>query len=675
MPHPRNPHQRRNGNQNQNQNHNQSQQDQQDQQHYDQNTNGNERERLTQDPQDVMSTAIRLQWNIRVLQRHDPQITSIVDQFTYVVLYRFDGERWVKRGVEGSMFFYTRTDPPRHGFCILNREGIGNFVQPLRRGDEMAVTAEYIIYRPANVDVENFENLFGIWTSDLVERKHLNEFMLKIQDHVSATDVPYSPVLLHQPLERPEDAKLPLITPLPPPPTGHAQASPQPKKNKRQKQPNQKPTPSPVAQPQVAQVQAPPPPPPAPAASGEPLVTVDSLFSKFVSPHPPASTSPPPAGTNGSSAELRGPALLQTMFASAAASGGVGGLFSTSTSTSETKTIMAPGGGKETVSRETVITSTSVSLPPDVSATTPVGQGKENGEEGVVQGNMLKQLLGISAPSPSSNSSPRSPSPPGQSLHVDASGTPSRSGSIPPTFKPINEDEEGTPPRIQTPPNTDAFGAVRISVKTTPTPQSKRKSNGMAQQPATPNINRDLVAYDFENGDAPQGMASPWAPLQQQQARTDAPHPPPSPSMLPKPRGVREKRGGGGGGKNNGTRRDGSPVPRAQQHQRQHSTASASNSPAPGTPKKTYVPKNDATEEGARRIHKDLAADVLLSAMKNGGDGRLKGGLSKETFVQELLALIHRKSDFVDVLYEKYSEATGLKDASSHDPNTVDLRD
>lgn len=63
---------------------------------------------LTQDPQDVMSTAMRLQWNIRVLQRHDPQITTIVDQFTYAVLYRYQDDRWVKRGVEGSMFVYTR---------------------------------------------------------------------------------------------------------------------------------------------------------------------------------------------------------------------------------------------------------------------------------------------------------------------------------------------------------------------------------------------------------------------------------------------------------------------------------------------------------------------------------------------------------------------------------------
>ncbi|KAG9029020.1 hypothetical protein FRB95_005796 [Tulasnella sp. JGI-2019a] len=680
MPHTRNPNQRRGGasNQNQNQQHHQNHHHhhQQQQQGHD-NNNAQEREPLTQDPQDVMSTAIRLQWNIRVLQRHDPQITSIVDQFTYAVLYRYDGERWVKRGVEGSMFVYTRTDPPRHGFCILNREGVGNFVQPLRRGDEMEVTDDYIIYRPANVDVEEFENFIGIWTADLIERKRLNEFMFKIQEHIAATDVPYSPVLLHQPLERPEDAKLPLITPLPPPPSANqshvAQPSPQPKKNKRQpKHPNQKPTPSPVPQSQV--VQAPPQAPDPVTTGGSSIVTVDSLFSKFVSPPPSASTPPPPTtGTTGSAAELRGPALLQTMFASAAASGGARGIFSTSTSTSETKTVTsAAAGEKEIVSREKIVTSTSLALPPDgaSSSQAPLGQRKETGEEGVAKGNMLKQLLGISIPS----SSPQPPPSPGQSLNSISSPLPPRSGSIPPTFTPINEDEEGTPPHMHTPPNTDAFGAVRANLNTTPTPQSKRKQNnhhnGAQQQPTTPkNVNRDLVAYEFEGGDGLEGIVSPWAPLQQGQTRNDAP----SPSMLPKPRAVREKRGGaaGGAGRQNGNR---SPGPRSQ-HQRQPSGASGANNNAagrPATPKKTYVPKNNATDEAARRINKEVAVDVLGAAISAEDDSHLKAGLSKETFVQELLALIHGKTDFVDALYNKYSETARLGD---RDPNTVDLRD
>ncbi|KAG8995965.1 hypothetical protein FRB90_012860, partial [Tulasnella sp. 427] len=134
---------------------------------------------LTQDPQDVMSTAMRLQWNIRVLQRHDPAITTIVDQFTYAVLYRYEDDSWVKRGVEGSMFVYTRTDPPIHGFCILNREGVGNFVQPLRRGDDMEVADDYIIYRALDVGLDEYERFIGIWTADVAERKRLSDFMMK----------------------------------------------------------------------------------------------------------------------------------------------------------------------------------------------------------------------------------------------------------------------------------------------------------------------------------------------------------------------------------------------------------------------------------------------------------------------------------------------------------------
>lgn len=46
--------------------------------------------------------------NLKVLQRHDPSIVSIVDSATYVVLYAYDGEDWIKEGIEGSMFIFKR---------------------------------------------------------------------------------------------------------------------------------------------------------------------------------------------------------------------------------------------------------------------------------------------------------------------------------------------------------------------------------------------------------------------------------------------------------------------------------------------------------------------------------------------------------------------------------------
>lgn len=46
--------------------------------------------------------------NLKVLQRHDPSIVSIIDSATYVVLYHYEPDGWKKEGVEGSMFIFRR---------------------------------------------------------------------------------------------------------------------------------------------------------------------------------------------------------------------------------------------------------------------------------------------------------------------------------------------------------------------------------------------------------------------------------------------------------------------------------------------------------------------------------------------------------------------------------------
>ncbi len=55
-----------------------------------------------------MSPASRYSQNLRVLCRHDPSIMSIFDQFSHVCLYQHDGEKWEKKGYEGSMFLFER---------------------------------------------------------------------------------------------------------------------------------------------------------------------------------------------------------------------------------------------------------------------------------------------------------------------------------------------------------------------------------------------------------------------------------------------------------------------------------------------------------------------------------------------------------------------------------------
>lgn len=55
-----------------------------------------------------MSPASRYSQNLRVIRRHDPSITSIFDQFSHVCLYHHNGEKWEKKGYEGSMFLFER---------------------------------------------------------------------------------------------------------------------------------------------------------------------------------------------------------------------------------------------------------------------------------------------------------------------------------------------------------------------------------------------------------------------------------------------------------------------------------------------------------------------------------------------------------------------------------------
>lgn len=54
---------------------------------------------------------IRLQANLRTLQRSDPTITEILDLSTYAVCYQWDDEGdegWEKQKVEGPLFVVQR---------------------------------------------------------------------------------------------------------------------------------------------------------------------------------------------------------------------------------------------------------------------------------------------------------------------------------------------------------------------------------------------------------------------------------------------------------------------------------------------------------------------------------------------------------------------------------------
>ncbi|KIO31851.1 hypothetical protein M407DRAFT_241612 [Tulasnella calospora MUT 4182] len=424
---------------------------------------------------------------------------------------------------------------------------------------------------------------------------------MKVHNHIAKTDTPYSPVLLYHPLERPEDASLPLIQPLPPPP-GQS-----PKKNRRGHQKNA---------PSGSQIEEQPGPVPevplaVPASSGTNESTtlpgghasINSLFAKLTTPQ--AATPPPPANPSPALG-LGGSALLQAMFASAAASAAAGA------TTSTTSTTTASQGG-------TTVTSTE-----HKSETLYTG----GPGDGAGEGNMLKQLFGIPV-QPSLAATLTAP--------VDPSRATPRTPSVPAGFIPINEDEEGSPvARPRTPSNTHGHQG-NSHVQATPTPKSKRhvQHNGAG---------RELVAYDFEN-DGAAGIVSPWMNEPLQRPRNERAVPP-SPSQLPQPRAVREKR-------NKANRRNASPALH-QQHPAQQQQQ----------PRPTYVPRNNSFDENARQLDQNTASEAIIQALRAPGNSIIQGhgsaSLSKELFIQELLGLIHSGEGFADTVYNKYLSLNAL---------------
>lgn len=55
---------------------------------------------------------LRRQLNLKNLQRHDPSIDRIVASTSYASIYDNKGHGWVKTGVEGPMFLFSRSAFP-----------------------------------------------------------------------------------------------------------------------------------------------------------------------------------------------------------------------------------------------------------------------------------------------------------------------------------------------------------------------------------------------------------------------------------------------------------------------------------------------------------------------------------------------------------------------------------
>ncbi|XP_030070028.1 mRNA-decapping enzyme 1B isoform X2 [Microcaecilia unicolor] len=111
--------------------------------------------------------------SLAALQRHDPYINSIVDVASQVALYTFShkASEWEKTDVEGTLFVYTRSASPKHGFTIMNRLSMENRTEPISKDLDFQLQDPFLLYRNARFSI------YGIWFYDKEECQRIAELM------------------------------------------------------------------------------------------------------------------------------------------------------------------------------------------------------------------------------------------------------------------------------------------------------------------------------------------------------------------------------------------------------------------------------------------------------------------------------------------------------------------
>ncbi|XP_056656730.1 mRNA-decapping enzyme 1B isoform X1 [Monodelphis domestica] len=111
--------------------------------------------------------------SLAALQRHDPYINRIVDVASQVALYTFGhrANEWEKTDVEGTLFVYTRSASPKHGFTIMNRLSMENRTEPITKDLDFQLQDPFLLYRNARLSI------YGIWFYDKDECQRIAELM------------------------------------------------------------------------------------------------------------------------------------------------------------------------------------------------------------------------------------------------------------------------------------------------------------------------------------------------------------------------------------------------------------------------------------------------------------------------------------------------------------------
>ncbi|XP_036390235.1 mRNA-decapping enzyme 1A [Megalops cyprinoides] len=126
--------------------------------------------------------------SLAALQQHDPYINKIVDVTGQVALYTFNSKanEWEKTDIEGTLFVYTRSASPYHGFTIMNRLNMKNLVEPINKDLEFQLQDPFLLYRNSNLAI------YSIWFYDKSDCQRIAQLMSRVvkQEALQAQQAP-----------------------------------------------------------------------------------------------------------------------------------------------------------------------------------------------------------------------------------------------------------------------------------------------------------------------------------------------------------------------------------------------------------------------------------------------------------------------------------------------------
>ncbi|KAG9472067.1 mRNA-decapping enzyme 1A isoform X2 [Eleutherodactylus coqui] len=114
--------------------------------------------------------------SLAALRRNDPYISSIMDVSGQVALYSFSAKanEWEKTDIEGTLFVYTRSASPNHGFTIMNRLNMNNLVEPINKDLEFQLHEPFLLYRNSSLSI------YSIWFYDMNDCQRIAKLMTHV---------------------------------------------------------------------------------------------------------------------------------------------------------------------------------------------------------------------------------------------------------------------------------------------------------------------------------------------------------------------------------------------------------------------------------------------------------------------------------------------------------------